>query len=95
MRIVSLPGALVALTLFVPVAGVAQDTDIELLRTAIDELRVDYDARIAELERRLAVAEQNAAQAGYVAKRRHQHKTAETRRSILRLAWCSRVPCGV
>lgn len=67
MRIVSLPGALVALTLFVPVAGVAQDTDIELLRTAIDELRVDYDARIAELERRLAVAEQNAAQAGYVA----------------------------
>lgn len=67
MRIVSLPGALIALTLFVPVAGAAEDTDIELLRTAIDELRADYDARIAELERRLAVAEQNAAQASYAA----------------------------
>ncbi len=67
MRIVSLPGALIALTLCVPVAGAAEDTDIELLRTAIDELRADYDARIAELERRLAVAEQNAAQASYAA----------------------------
>jgi hypothetical protein len=67
MRIVSLPGALVALTLFAPVAGAAEGNDIELLRAAIDELRADYDARIAELERRLAVAEQNAAQAGYAA----------------------------
>ena len=68
MRIVSLPGALMALTLMVPVASAAEDTDIELLRAAIDELRADYDARIMELERRLAIAEQNAAQASYAAR---------------------------
>ena len=65
MRIVSLPGAVLALVLFVPGAGLAQDTDVDSLRAAIDELRADYDARIAELERRLAVAEQNTAQASY------------------------------
>jgi len=65
MRIVSFTGALLALTFFIPVAGLAQDPDIESLRTAIDELRADYDARIAELERRLAVAEQNSAQESY------------------------------
>lgn len=65
MRVVFLPGAVLALALLAPVASLAQDPDIELLRAAIDELRADYDARIAELERRLAVAEQNAAQASY------------------------------
>jgi len=65
MRIVSFPAALLAVSLFIPVAGLAQDSDIESLRTAIDAMRVDYDARIGELERRLAVAEQNAAQATY------------------------------
>lgn len=67
MRVVLLPGAVLALALLAPVASQAQDTDIELLRAAIDELRTDYDARIADLERRLAVAEQNAAQASYAA----------------------------
>lgn len=46
----------------------AQDSEIDLLRSAVAELRSDYEARIAELERRLAVAEQNAMQAGYAAK---------------------------
>jgi len=40
----------------------ADETDIESLRHAIDELRTDYETRITELERRLAVAEQNARQ---------------------------------
>jgi hypothetical protein len=47
--------------------GVAQETEIELLRAEVAQLRADYDARIAELERRLAVAEQNAGEAGYAA----------------------------
>ena len=67
MRVVFLPGALAALSLLIPCAGLAQDSDIESLRSAIEELRADYDARITELERRLAVAEQNAAQASYAA----------------------------
>jgi hypothetical protein len=54
------------LVLFVvgPVAVQAQESEIESLRAAVLELRSDYEARIAELERRLAVAEQNAQQAG-------------------------------
>ena len=67
MRIVCLPGALLALAVLIPGAATAQDTEIETLRTAIEELRADYDGRIAELERRLAVAEQNAAQANNMA----------------------------
>ena len=43
----------------------AQESEIELLRAAVQELRSDYEIRIAELERRLAVAEQNAIQASY------------------------------
>jgi hypothetical protein len=43
----------------------AQEPEIDLLRAAVEQLRDDYDARIAELERRLAVAEQNAMQAKY------------------------------
>ncbi|MDH3273975.1 MAG: hypothetical protein OEM99_05480 [Gammaproteobacteria bacterium] len=36
----------------------AQGSEIELLRIAIDELRADYELRIAALEQRLAAAEQ-------------------------------------
>ncbi len=67
MRIVSLTGAFLALTLIAPLSAQADDPEIDALRLAIEELRADYDARIAELERRLAVAEQNAAQASYAA----------------------------
>ena len=45
----------------------AQESEIEVLRAAVQELRSDYETRIAELERRLAVAEQNALQASYTA----------------------------
>lgn len=40
--------------------ALAQGTDIESLRVALDELRRDYENRIAALEQRLAIAEQNA-----------------------------------
>lgn len=40
----------------------AQQSDIAALREAVDELRSDYEARIASLERRLAIAEQNSQQ---------------------------------
>lgn len=65
MRIDRVTGATLALLLTFSSAVSAEDSDIELLRSAIDELRTDYDARIADLERRLAVAEQNAMQASY------------------------------
>jgi len=57
------------LVLFVvsSVAVQAQESEIESLRAAVLELRSDYDARIADLERRLAIAEQNAMQANYAA----------------------------
>lgn len=53
---------LAATAILVVATGVAnaEETDIESLRAALAELRADYDARITELERRLAVAEQNA-----------------------------------
>ncbi len=41
-------------------AAMAQGSDIESLRLAIDELRTDYEARIAALEERIAVAEKKA-----------------------------------
>ncbi|HNP64426.1 MAG TPA: hypothetical protein PKH39_10880 [Woeseiaceae bacterium] len=63
MRIDLSRGAALALLVAFPAVSLAQPTEIELLRTAIDEIRADYDARIAELERRLAVAEQNVQQA--------------------------------
>lgn len=71
MRVVIVSSVLFALALVVPGAASAgeSETEIELLRAAIDELRSDYDARIAELERRLAVAEQNATQAAYATQR--------------------------
>jgi len=65
MRTVVYASAILVLALSIPVVGQAQDDDIDALRVAVEELRADYDARIAELERRLAVAEQNAAQANY------------------------------
>jgi len=46
----------------------AQNTDIESLRLAIDELRTDYEIRISELEHRLAIAEQNVTQANLTAR---------------------------
>lgn len=60
--------ALAALVAICAGAVQAQDPEIDLLRSALAELRSDYEARIAELERRLAVAEQNALQASYAAK---------------------------
>jgi hypothetical protein len=45
----------------------AQDAEIELLRSELNELRSDYDTRITELERRLLLAEQKATDASYVA----------------------------
>jgi hypothetical protein len=54
----------------------AQESEIEILRAAVEELRTDYDARIVELERRLAVAEQNAVQAKYATQYEGETKTA-------------------
>lgn len=68
MRTALTASAFLVLALVSPAVVQAQDNDIDALRVAIEELRTDYDARIAELERRLAVAEQNAAQANYVAR---------------------------
>ncbi|MDH3576284.1 MAG: hypothetical protein OEO71_00505 [Gammaproteobacteria bacterium] len=59
--------ALTVSTLLLACFGSAQgqESEIEILRAAVEELRTDYEARIAELERRLAIAEQNAMQAKY------------------------------
>lgn len=65
MRISILPVA--AMAIIVAPSGAAKATEIEDLRGAVQELRADYDARISDLERRLAVAEQNARQASYSA----------------------------
>ncbi|MGB5491059.1 MAG: hypothetical protein WBM76_09570 [Woeseiaceae bacterium] len=60
--------ALMALVILSCGAVQAQDSELDLLRAAVEELRTDYETRIAELERRLAVAEQNAVQASYAAR---------------------------
>jgi len=60
MMRISLKAALMALILIFYGAAEAQDSEIELLRAAVAELRTDYEARIVELERRLAVAEQQS-----------------------------------
>ncbi len=60
--------ALTALVILSCGAVQAQDSELDLLRAAVEELRTDYETRIAELERRLAVAEQNAVQASYAAR---------------------------
>jgi len=67
MRIRLVKSVMSALFLMVTCGAFAQDPEIESLRTALDELRADYEARISELERRLAVAEQNASQASVAA----------------------------
>jgi hypothetical protein len=67
MRIEFFTGTSLVL-LFVHSAGVAaQDPEIAQLRSSLAELRSEYDARITDLENRLAVAEQNALQANNVA----------------------------
>jgi hypothetical protein len=67
MRIDFLKGAILALVFASSSAAFAEDPEIDLLRSELNELRSDYDARIAELERRLQLAEQKAADASYVA----------------------------
>jgi len=67
MRVASVTNAGLAFLVFLAAPVLAQDNEIENLRTAIEELRADYEARITELERRLAVAEQNSTQAVYAA----------------------------
>ena len=60
--------AKITATLFITcysITAFSADPDIESLRAAIAELRSDYDARIAELEHRLAIAEQNARASSY------------------------------
>ena len=69
MRVVGLMNAGLMLALFLSVPALAQDNEIEDIRAAIDELRADYEARITELERRLAVAEQNSTQAVYASQK--------------------------
>ena len=62
MRIDFLKAATLVL-LFLHSSGVvAQDSEITLLRASLTELRSEYDARITDLENRLAIAEQN----GYI-----------------------------
>lgn len=63
MRIELLKSVLPILFILYAGSALAQETEIESLRVAIDELRADYETRINELERRLAVAEQNMSQA--------------------------------
>jgi len=63
MRIDFLKGTFLALLVGFSSGVFAQDSELDLLRTELAELRSDYDARIAELERRLALAEQSQAQA--------------------------------
>ena len=65
MSIDFLKSALLALSVGFSGGAFAQESEIDLLRSALDELRADYDVRIGNLERRLAVAEQNAMQATY------------------------------
>lgn len=63
MRIELLKNTLALLLVLCATGALAQETDIESLRLAINELRADYETRISELERRLVIAEQNANQA--------------------------------
>ncbi len=62
MRIDFLKIVSLALIVSISTPAIADDLEMDLLRAALEELRSDYDARIADLERRLAVAEQNAQQ---------------------------------
>jgi len=62
MSIKSYRRAFCVFALLISNAAFAQSSEIEELRVALDELRTDYETRIAALEDRLAAAEQ--AQAG-------------------------------
>jgi hypothetical protein len=50
-------------TAFSAMSAHAGAAEIEVLRTELNELRAEYEARISDLEQRLVVAEQNARQA--------------------------------
>jgi len=67
MRIDFLKAATLVLLSIYSSGVVAQDSEIALLRASLTELRSEYDARITDLENRLAIAEQNALQANYTA----------------------------
>jgi len=67
MRVDFFKGAILALCIGFSGDLFAEDADIQTLRSELLELRSDYEARIADLERRLAIAEQNAMQANYAA----------------------------
>jgi hypothetical protein len=67
MRVEFFKGAFLALFIGLSSVVHAEDNEIDLLRTALAELRSDYESRIADIERRLAIAEQNATQASYAA----------------------------
>ena len=67
MRIDFLNGAFLFFVVGFSSGVLAQDSELDLLRTELAELRSDYDARIADLEHRLALAEQNQTQASFVA----------------------------
>lgn len=58
MRIDRIKSTVAVLFVLYGSAAVAQDSEIESLREAIQELRTEYESRIDALERRLAVAEQ-------------------------------------
>jgi len=60
MMSISLRAACMPLILLFSSAAPAQESEIESLREAVADLRADYEFRIAELERRLAIAEQEA-----------------------------------
>jgi hypothetical protein len=78
MSIDFLKGAILALVIAFPACALAEPSEIDLLRTALDELRADYDARIEDLEHRLALAEQNAAAASYSAQQSTQQVAADS-----------------
>ena len=63
MRVDFLNGVFLFLVAGFSSGVLAQDSDLDLLRSELAELRSDYDARIADLEHRLALAEQNQQQA--------------------------------
>lgn len=63
MRISCIKSIVPMLSILWAASAQAQDSEIESLRLAVAELRADYEARISELEQRLAIAEQNARQA--------------------------------
>jgi len=63
MRVDFLNGVFLFLVAGFSSGVLAQDSELDLLRTELAELRSDYDARIADLEHRLALAEQNQQQA--------------------------------